>query len=386
MTSPLQPPRRPRPTTPEPALSQPPPPGQRPAGSLPDLAAALLSALTELAHRPTPHLLDAPTVAGYGARVMNLALAGLQPTARGAYLAGWHQRILPTLGALPIDRLTPGTIDRAIHAWAEAGHHHSAIKNTLAMLARITRQATRDGWLTQPPAPLKGWQRLYLNDRDTETEPRGLALPNFTTLLELAEALTKAAHQHYPGWGHAVIFAACTGARIGEISGVRVRDINTRHWLWNARRQTTPAPGGLIDKATKSHRARLVPIIEPIRPLLTARITAVSSAPDARLFTGPQGGRITTAGLRRATRWDDVTHHLGLSHLRRHDLRHTSLTWMADAGVPLHVLQQIAGHRSITTTQRYLHPSIRHLTTAGQTLTDYLNGNCQPIPGIPQHW
>lgn len=59
---------------------------------------------------------------------------------------------------------------------------------------------------------------------------------------------------------------------------------------------------------------------------------------------------------------------------------------MADAGIPLHVLQQIAGHRSITTTQRYLHPSIRHLTTAGQTLADYVNGNCRPIPGTPQRW
>ncbi|MFJ9125340.1 tyrosine-type recombinase/integrase [Streptomyces sp. NPDC102340] len=386
MTSPLQPPPRPRPTASEPARPQPSPPGWRPAQSLPDLASALLSALTELADRPTPYLPDAPTVAGYGARVMDLALAGLQPTTRGAYLAAWHQRILPTLGALPIDRLTPGLIDRAVHTWAETGHHHSAIKNTLAMLARITRQATRDGWLTQPPVPLKGWQRLYLNAQDAEAEPRGLALPDFTTLRELADALTNASHQHYPGWGHAVIFAACTGARIGEVSGVRARDIDTHHWLWHARRQTTPAPGGLVDKTTKGRRARLVPVIDPLRPLLTARITTVNGAPDARLFTGPASGRITTAGLRRATHWDDVTRHLGLGHLRRHDLRHTALTWMADAGVPLHVLQEIAGHRNITTTQRYLHPSIRHLTTAGQTLTDYLNGNCQPIPGTPQHW
>ncbi|MEV8021296.1 site-specific integrase [Streptomyces sp. NPDC086554] len=385
MTSPLQPPSHSKPTTPEPALPQLSPPCQHPAAALPDLASVLLSALAQLANRPTPGLPDAPTVAGYGARVMDVALTGLQPTTRGAYLAAWHQRILPTLGTLPIDDLTPGIIDRAIRTWADAGHHHSAIKNTLAMLARITRQATRDGWLTQPPQPLKGWQHLYLDTQDTETEPRGLALPDFTTLCQLADALTDASHHHYAGWGHAVIFAACTGARIGEISGVR--DIDSHLWLWNARRQTTPAPGGLVDKTTKGRRrARLIPLVEPIRPLIAARITAAQATPDARLFTGPAGGRITTAGLRRATHWDDVTACLGLPHLRRHDLRHTALTWMADAGVPLHVLQQIAGHRSITTTQRYLHPSIRYLTTAGHTLTDYLSGNCQPIPGIPRHW
>jgi hypothetical protein len=42
----------------------------------------------------------------------------------------------------------------------------------------------------------------------------------------------------------------------------------------------------------------------------------------ARLFTGPRGGRITTAVLRDATYWDEVVIKLGYEHLRRHDLRH----------------------------------------------------------------
>ncbi|WP_327654342.1 tyrosine-type recombinase/integrase [Streptomyces sp. NBC_00483] len=369
-------------TATDPALTS----GQQPDTSVAALATALLTALTAATGRPAPRLPDAPSLAGYGARVMDLALAGLEPTTRGAYLAAWHQRLLPDLGDVPIDRVTCGAIDRAVHDWATAGHQQSAIKNTLALLARITRQAVRDGWLAQRPQALKGWQRLYLSTHDTADDSRGLALPDFTTLHHLADALTDASHDRYPGWGHAVIFAACTGARIGEVSGVRISDIDTGRWIWHARRQTTPAPGGLTDKRTKGKRARLIPVIEPLRPLLTARIAAAQAAPEARLFTGPARGRITTAGLRRATHWDDVTRSLGLPHLRRHDLRHTALTWMADAGIPLHVLQQIAGHRSITTTQRYLHPSIRHLTTAGQTLADYVNGNCRPIPGTPQRW
>ncbi|MFE3247472.1 hypothetical protein [Streptomyces sp. NPDC059209] len=39
---------------------------------------------------------------------------------------------------------------------------------------------------------------------------------------------------------------------------------------------------------------------------------------------------------------------LGYAHLRRHDLRHTGLTWFADAGVQVHVLRRIAGHGSLT--------------------------------------
>jgi site-specific recombinase XerD len=45
---------------------------------------------------------------------------------------------------------------------------------------------------------------------------------------------------------------------------------------------------------------------------------------------------------------------------------------MADAGVPLHVLRVIAGHGSLATTQRYLHPELRSLTEAGRSLSAHL--------------
>lgn len=102
------------------------------------------------------------------------------------------------------------------------------------------------------------------------------------------------------------------------------------------------------------------------RPALAAE------RPDGRLFVGPRGGRVSTAILRDATHWDDVVA-LGFDKLRRHDLRHTGLTWMADAGVPLHHLRKIAGHGSLTTTQRYLHPDHEAITAAGHLLSTHLN-------------
>jgi len=86
-------------------------------------------------------------------------------------------------------------------------------------------------------------------------------------------------------------------------------------------------------------------------------------------------GRITTAVLRDATQWDEVVTKLGYGYLRRHDLRHTGLTRMADAGVPVHVLRKIAGHGSLTTTQRYLHPDQRSILDAGQALSAHLEAS-----------
>jgi integrase len=76
-------------------------------------------------------------------------------------------------------------------------------------------------------------------------------------------------------------------------------------WLWTVRRQTTPGPGGLIDKGRKGKQARTVPLIEEIRPMIPRRLLA-ARAPEDRLFTGPKGGRIAQrfCGTRRTgMRW-----------------------------------------------------------------------------------
>ena len=242
------------------------------------------------------------------------------------------------------------------------------MKNSLAVLVRVLEQARRDGIVELNRTRVTGWQREFQHAEDELDNPRLLALPDWDALQQLGAALVARSHGRYAGWADIVEFTACTAARIGETSGVRRADINRQAWTWNVRRQTTPAPGGVVDKGTKGKRARVVPIIPEIRSLVDRRLGEVSDDPMARLFTGPRGGRVTTAVLRDATHWDEVVTALGYDYLRRHDLRHTGLTWMADAGVPVHVLRKIAGHGSLTTTQRYLHPDHRAITDAGEAL------------------
>ncbi|MCB8902082.1 tyrosine-type recombinase/integrase [Streptomyces sp. CB02980] len=312
-------------------------------------------------------------LADYGETNMELALRGLELKTRDPYLSGWRVRVVPALGHLPVRMITNGAIDRTVQNWIADEHGRSTVKNTIAVLVRVMEQAVRDGIIKVNPARVTGWQKLYKQAEDELLDPRALALPGWEALVELADALVAASHGEYRGWGEVVLFAACTAARIGEVSGCRAGDIDTTNWIWTVRRQTTPAPGGLVDKGTKGKRARQVPIIEEIRPLVAQRILAAGPDPDARMFTGPRGGRISTAVLRDATHWDDVVLKLGYEHQRRHDLRHTGLTWFADAGVQVHVLRKIAGHGSLTTTQRYLHPDVHKITAAGAALSAHLS-------------
>ncbi|MFC6010812.1 tyrosine-type recombinase/integrase [Nocardia lasii] len=85
--------------------------------------------------------------------------------------------------------------------------------------------------------------------------------------------------------------------------------------------------------------------------------------------------RLGSCAMRPTGRGRDNTR---LRDLRRHDLRHTGLTWMADAGVSLHLLQKFAGHADSRTTERYLHPDRREVTDAGDKLSNHLRSRSGP--------
>jgi integrase len=139
-----------------------------------------------------------------------------------------------------------------------------------------------------------------------------------------------------------------------------------------------------VTKETKGRRRRTVPMIDPLRPTLV-RLTAGRRG-DERLLSGPRGGVITTATLRDATNWDTLVTELGLTGLVRHGLRHTALTWMADAGVELHILQRVAGHQDPAVTSRYLHPDTQAMLDAGTAFSAWWSetGPERPSLGVVQ--
>ncbi|MGB8383199.1 MAG: site-specific integrase [Dermatophilaceae bacterium] len=291
------------------------------------------------------------------------------------YSAGLRLRVLPSLGHLPVSMLTAGLIDRAIDRW-EADYGRSTVKNTVAALVLVLDQAVRDGLLPRNPAKDRARRRSAGRGPAESKEPanpRDLALPDVATLDRLVAAVVDRAGAQC--WGDMVILLATTALRISEVSGLVVGDIDLAAGVLRVERQAYPGRGGLVVKATKGRRRRLVPIIDPLRPTLQRLISGRDK--DAPLLVGPRGGTITTATLRDATGWDQGVTELGLPGLVRHGLRHTALTWMADSGMPLYVLQRVAGHQDPAVTSRYLHPDMTAVTDAGNLFSTWwgLNGD-----------
>ena len=67
-----------------------------------------------------------------------------------------------------------------------------------------------------------------------------------------------------------------------------------------------------------------------------------------------------------------VSNREALAHidLHWHDLRHEALSRLADDGVPVHELQLLAGHASITTTQRYMNARANSLAESMRQARD----------------
>jgi integrase/recombinase XerC len=167
----------------------------------------------------------------------------------------------------------------------------------------------------------------------------------------LSEADARAARDAGTVSGHAMVpardaalFTLLYGAglRIGEALALDVRD---------APRPGTDTP--LLVRG-KGGRERLVPVLPVVRAAVAEWLRHHPGAgdPAAPLFVGTRGGRLDPAVAQRDLRqWRRLA---GLpDHATPHALRHSFATHLLSAGADLRSIQELLGHASLSTTQRY---------------------------------
>ena len=116
----------------------------------------------------------------------------------------------------------------------------------------------------------------------------------------------------------------------------------------------------------KGNKERIVPIGKKALAAIKAyreRLYTKSGIPflqDGPLFLNLRNGRLTTRSVARLL--DKLVMDCGIfTPVSPHVLRHTFATHMLDAGADLRVIQELLGHKSLSTTQRYTHVSIDKL-------------------------
>jgi integrase/recombinase XerC len=128
------------------------------------------------------------------------------------------------------------------------------------------------------------------------------------------------------------------GLRISEALALDVRD---------APRE---APLRVVGKGSKE---RIVPVLPVVREAIAAWLEYhPSPVPDAPLFTGVRGARLDPGVAQRTLR--NFRRHAGLpEHATPHALRHSFATHLLAHGGDLRAIQDLLGHASLSTTQRY---------------------------------
>lgn len=236
--------------------------------------------------------------------------------------------------------LGPSAVDtRSVRGYLASLHQRglakSSIGRKLASVRSCLRFLARRGVIEQNPA------RLVRSPRP----PR--RLPSFLPKDESKQLLDRAHGPSASGCrDHALLeLLYATGIRVAECCGLDGTDVDRSH--------------GTVRVLGKGDKERVVPVGEVALQAIDAYLAA-RGRPDGPLFTNARGGRLTTRSAQRI-----VGRQARLSGTSRrvtpHTLRHTFATHMLGEGADLRLIQELLGHRRLSTTQRYTHVSPEHL-------------------------
>lgn len=223
----------------------------------------------------------------------------------------------------------------------QKGAARSSIARKLAAVRTFFRYLNREGRIERNPARLVATPRLdkKLPKRFEEDEvDRLLEAPDETASLGKRDrALLELLYG--------------TGLRVGELVSLDLAtcDLETR----------------LVRVLGKGGKERIVPFGEPaeeaLRDYLVARreLVRLGEGTDA-LFLNARGGRLTARSVRRL-----LTRYLREAAVRAgmspHSLRHAFATHLLERGCDLRSIQELLGHESLSTTQKYTSLSTQRL-------------------------
>jgi integrase/recombinase XerC len=140
-------------------------------------------------------------------------------------------------------------------------------------------------------------------------------------------------------------------------SGLRVSELTGLDW------EHVDADAGLVRVLGKGRKERVVPVGRPALRALEAYRAAARVAATGPVFRNARGGRLTSRSVARL-----MERHVLVSgsatKATPHALRHTFATHLLGAGADLRAIQELLGHASLSTTQRYTHVDLRRLMEA----------------------
>jgi integrase len=254
---------------------------------------------------------------------------------------------------LNVNQIAPRDVHRFRQGEVDAGKHPSTCNDHVKIVRMAFTAARRQGLITHNPA-----EAVEMLPVDSEPVKEPFSIEQIKALLRAAEG----------DWRGAIMVTLYTGMRLKDIANLRWENVDL--------------PSKWISfKAAKTRQRMKIPMHNALHDFLLEL-----PAPDSgKEFLFPSLAGKSTGGksglsmafsrlMKRANvRGEIVRERQGesgrsVSSLSFHSLRHTLVSLMANAGVPVEVRQKFTGHTSAEMNQHYTHHEIATLRAAVEKL------------------
>ncbi len=233
-----------------------------------------------------------------------------------------------------------------------------------AYLGYLFRRKVKKVTVNRKISSLRSFYKFLIRSGKTKNNPAGMIqssktekyMPNFLSVDEMFELLQAWNDTSTAGLRNRAMLELfySSGLRLGELAGLNVMDLDFDQ--------------ALVKVRGKGRKERIVPVGAPARQALQeylAKTKEVRKKNSEDVFNSPlflnlRGARITARSIARIV--DEATKKSKIGRkISPHALRHTFATHLLNAGADLRSIQELLGHESLSTTQKYTAVNINRM-------------------------
>jgi integrase/recombinase XerC len=214
----------------------------------------------------------------------------------------------------------------------------TSVKRKLASLRTFFKYLKREGVVEKNPA------KMVAIPKGEKTLPHPLSVDEAFRFIDIPDAASPLGSRD-----RAILeFLYSSGLRVGELTALSLSDLDLE--------------AGMVRVLGKGNKERMVPIgskaVEALNLYLTHRSELMRNeqSPPQHLFLNHRGGRLSARSVGRMIKKYLLQAGI-VKETTPHTFRHSFATHLLDAGADLRGIQELLGHASLSTTQKYTHVS-----------------------------
>ena len=289
----------------------------------------------------------------------------LAPNTVNGYRVNVERHIIPYIGQIPLNKLTPANIQKLYADLLTSGLSGTSVRYVHNNLHRALKYAVKQELISRNPADLVDPPRI------DHIEMRVLTPDESKTLISGCVGTDI----YLP-----VLLGLSLGLRRGEALGLQWDDIDMDAKTVTIIHSASFRKGGFLLSSTKTRNSRRT-LIMPDALYIALKDAYNKQQREAAIFGDgynsyhlvcclPDGMPITSGILQH--RFHDVLTSCGLPSIRFHDLRHTNATLMLRNRIPAKIVSAMLGHSSIGIT----------MDTYSHVMTDMQEGAIDVMDGL----